>query len=95
MSGIQIRIALDLCAALGCLFALWKGGTAERAAALVIIINILIEEAGNVLAPGSIDIINFVDDGLTALVILAITVRYNALWMGGVMLFYGVQFSLH
>ena len=95
MFGIDLRIILDLFCALGAAFALWKGGAAERFVAAIIIVNIAIEELGNTLSPNSANIINFVNDGLTALVILAITIRYGALWMGGVMLFYAVQFTLH
>jgi hypothetical protein len=95
MFGLHLSIVLDALCALGAMFALWKGGTAERAAALVIIANILIGEIGSYLAPSNSDLIRFVNDGLTALVILGITIRYGALWMGGVMLFYAVQFSLH
>jgi hypothetical protein len=95
MFGLDLRILLDALCAFGAVFALWKGGTAERLAATIIIVNILIEEVSNALVPGGIDLIHFVNDGLTALLILAITIRYGALWMGGVMLFYAVQFSLH
>ena len=35
------------------------------------------------------------NDGLTALLLLGVTIRYGALWMGGVMLFFAAQFSLH
>ena len=95
MHGLYFKIALDLFAACGAVFALWKGGAAERATAFVIIINILIAEAAYPLGPATLEKINFVSDGLTAAVILAITIRYGALWMGGVMLFYAAQFSLH
>lgn len=95
MFGLHLGIILDAFCALGALFALWKGGTAERGVAVVIIVNIVIGEVGSMLTSGNDDLIRFIDDGLTALVILAITIRYGALWMGGVMLFYAMQFSLH
>lgn len=85
----------DIFAMLGALFALWKGGAAERSAAAVVILNEVIGKAGLVLAPDAESTIRLVNDGLTALILLAITIRYSALWMGGVMLFYAVQFTLH
>jgi len=88
-------ILIDLFSLLGALFALWKGGVAERATAVVVILNICIGEAGNFLAPDSDSIIRLVNDGLTALLLLGVTIRYGALWMGGVMLFFAAQFSLH
>ena len=95
MFGLELRIILDGFCALGAIFALWKGSAAERSGAVVIILNILVTEVGDRLLPASSDVIHFVDDGLAALLMLAITIRYGALWMGGVMLFYAVQFSLH
>ena len=86
---------IDLFSVLGALFALWKGGVAERATAVVVILNVCIGEAGNFLAPDSDSVIRLVNDGLTALLLLGVTIRYGALWMGGVMLFFAAQFSLH
>lgn len=95
MFGLHLGIVLDALCALGAAFALWKGGRAERWVAIVIIINIVIGQVGSALTSGNDDLIRFIDDGLTALVILTIAIRYGALWMGGVMLFYAAQFSLH
>lgn len=79
----------------GVLFAVWKGSVAERIAAAVVVINMILGFASYRLAPDLVGILRFVNDGLAALVLLAVTVRYGALWMGGVMLFYAAQFSLH
>ena len=95
MPDISIRLLINLFGALGAAFALWKGGVAERSAALVVIANVLIGTAGHYVAPQSDGIIRLVNDGVTALVLLGITVRFGALWMGGVMLFYAAQFGLH
>jgi hypothetical protein len=95
MFGLHLGIILDAFCTLGAAFALWKGGTAERGVAIVIIINMLISEIGGALAPANEDLILFVDDGLTALAVLAITIRYSALWMGAIMLLYATQFSMH
>lgn len=92
---LDLRLLINVFSVLGALFALWKGGTAERSAAVVVIINVLIGQTGNMLAPASDNVIRLVNDGLTALVLLGITVRYGAPWMGGVMLFYAAQFAMH
>jgi len=79
----------------GILFALWKGGVAERLAACVVAANlaagVLVVE---LLTPFD-DLLRFASDGVTAMALLAVTLRYAAPWMGGVMLFYAAQFSLH
>ena len=79
----------------GVLFALWKGGVAERLAACVVAANlalgVLVVE---ILTPFQ-DTLRFASDGLTAAALLAVTLRYGAPWMGAVMLCYAVQFSLH
>ena len=95
MPDISIRLLVNLFAAFGAAFALWKGGRAERAAAVVVVLNIAVGQAGGMLAPSADAIIRLVNDGMTALVLLGITVRYGALWMGGVMLFYAAQFAMH
>jgi len=95
MPDLSIRLLINLLSIAGALFAFWKGGPAERAAALIVLANALIGEAAHWLALGSEDIIRLVNDGLTALILLAVTVRYGALWMGGVMLFFAAQFTLH
>jgi hypothetical protein len=95
MPHISVGTLIDTFSVLGALFAIWKGGTAERAAALAVIVNVVIGQTGQLLAPDSGGLIRLVNDGLTALVLLGVTLRYGAPWMGGVMLFYAAQFSLH
>jgi hypothetical protein len=95
MPELSFRLLINLFAALGAGFALWKGGHAERATALVLIANVAIGQAGKAFAPESDDVIRLVNDGLTAIVLLAITIRYGALWMGGAMLFFAAQFAMH
>jgi len=79
----------------GVLFAVWKGSTAERIGAAVVAVNIVLGYGSYKLVPDLVGILRFVNDGLAALVLLGVTIRYGALWMGGVMLFYAAQFSLH
>jgi hypothetical protein len=95
MPDLSYRLLINIFAVFGAAFALWKGGTAERSAAIVVIINVLVGQLGKALAPDSDQVIRLVNDGLTALVLLGITIRYGALWMGGVMLFYAAQFAMH
>ena len=95
MPDLSVRLLINIFSVLGAAFALWKGGAAERATAIVVIVNVAIGQTGKVLAPDADSVIRLVNDGLTALVLLGITLRYAAPWMGGVMLFFAAQFSMH
>src|SRR5690242_18103284 len=95
MPDISVRLLINIFSVLGALFALWKGGVAERSAATIVIINTIVGEGSHWLAPNSDDIIRLVNDGLTAVGLLVVTVRYGAPWMGGVMLFFAAQFAMH
>lgn len=95
MPEIDLRLIFNGLFVLGAAFALRKGGPAERATAVVVIINVLIGQSGQWIAPKSDALIRLINDGLTAIVLLAVTVRYGALWMGGVMLLFAVQFAMH
>jgi len=95
MPDVSIRLLINIFSALGALFALWKGGAAERAAAIIVVVNVLVGESSHWLAPNSDDVIRMANDGLSALALLMVTVRYGAPWMGGVMLFYAAQFAMH
>ena len=94
MPNVPVGTLIDIFSVLGALFAVWKGGVAERSAAIVVIANVLIGQT-EWFAPGSGGLIRIINDGITALVLLVITVRYAALWMGGMMLFFAAQFSMH
>lgn len=95
MPDISVRLLINIFSILGALFAFWKGGAAERTAAMIVVINTVIGESSHWLAPNSDNIIRLLNDGLTALSLLFVTVRYVAPWMGGVMLFYAAQFAMH
>lgn len=95
MSGLLPYLLLELFAAAAVGFALWKGGVGERMAALVVLANLLIGMGGQWLAPANAEIVRLANDGLAAAALLVVTVRYGAFWMGGVMLFFAAQFSLH
>jgi hypothetical protein len=95
MNDLRIGLLIDLFLVLGALFALWKGGKAERVAALVVLANVVIGHAGKALIPDSQDLVRLVNDGLAALALLLVTIRFAAPWMGGVMLFFAAQFAMH
>jgi superoxide dismutase len=95
MPDLSLRLLINAFAILGALFALWKGSAAERIAAVIVIANAVLGEGSHWLLPNNEDVIRLLNDGLTALALLVVTVRYAALWMGGVMLFFAAQFSLH
>ncbi len=79
----------------GCGFAFWKGGPAERAGAVIILANLLLLWAGGwFLASASTGVFGLVVDGLTAVALLVIVLRYASLWLGGVMLLYAIEFTL-
>lgn len=76
-------------------FAFWKGGTPERLSAAIVSLNM----AGAILVVDvlghSDGVVRFASDGLTALLLLVVAVRFGSPWMIGVMFFYAAQFSLH
>jgi hypothetical protein len=81
-----------------CGFAFWKGGPAERYGAALILGFAALWEFGRLLPPSFdewMPIAQLVGDGLTAVGLLAIAVRYASLWLGGALLFQAAQFSLH
>ena len=97
---VQLLILFGLA---GVAFAAWKGRAPERIAAAVVAANLILGLLFQALTPETQGSLRFANDGLAALVLLgvthtdtpAITIRYGAPWMGGVMLFYAAQFSLH
>jgi hypothetical protein len=78
-----------------CAFAFWKGGPAERAGAVVILTLMILERVLHVLPAQWWPILSLCGDGLTALGLLGVALRYASLWLGGAMLLYAAQFSLH
>jgi hypothetical protein len=95
MPNIPVGLLIDIFAVIGAAFALWKGGPAERMAAIVVVANVAIGEFSKAMIPAGDNVIRLINDGLTAIVLLGITLRFGALWMGGMMLFYAAQFAMH
>jgi hypothetical protein len=78
------------------LFALLKGGPAERAGGAVVGANLLLSIISGFFLPEGVQTLaRLTLDGLTALSLLVVAVRYASFWLGGVMLLYAAQFSLH
>ena len=58
--------------------------------------NLVLSILSGLLLPHSLETIcRLTLDGLTALGLLVVAVRYASFWLGGVMLLYAAQFSLH
>jgi hypothetical protein len=95
MSPFLIFFALTAFGLGGVLFSLWKGAAAERIAACVVVANLVFAFALSGISPVLAGTLGFASDGLSAVILLVVTVRYGAPWMGGIMLLYAAQFSLH
>ena len=89
---VQLLLLFSLAAVV---VALVMGGRAERSTAVVVIANIVLGLLVLAAAPKIEGVFRFANDGIAAMALLFVTVRYGAPWMGGVMLFYAAQFSLH
>ncbi len=96
MPTVPIVLILSSLGVCGCLFALIKGGSAERLAGVLILMNMgLGFAAGKLLGPSAEFIFRLANDGLTAFALLGVTLRYGSPWLGAVMLLYAAQFTLH
>ena len=96
MSPFLTYILLSLLLVTVCLFAIWKGGPAERMGAIVVLAMVIFERVLQAGIPqGWWVVLGLGCDALTALGLLAVTLRYASLWLGGVMLLYAAQFTLH
>jgi hypothetical protein len=90
-----VFVALSLVVA-GCLFSLWKGGPPERLGGAIVLTNtILVFMLDRFLPREALPVGELVIDGLTAVGLLGVVLVYGSLWLGGAMLLYAVQFSLH
>jgi hypothetical protein len=89
---IAITNALMACSLVVCGFSLWKGSAAERIGASVIMANIVVATANYSFF--HIQVGDLVIDAVSALVMLALALRYASLWLGAVMLVYAAQFGL-
>jgi hypothetical protein len=96
MPTSPIVILLILLTVAICVAAFLRGGTAERIGAGIILANLVIPIICNLFLPPEVGaIVQLVNDAVTALGLLVISVISASPWMGGVMLLYGLQFTLH
>ena len=77
-------------------FAVWRGGVAERFAATLVVVGALYGfGVGRLLDNEMRTLALLLGDFLLAVGFLALAVRYASLWLGGAMLLQAVQFTLH
>jgi len=96
MPTSPLLFALWLLVLAGSGFSLWKGGPPERLGGWVVLANLfLVMLTSAILPAGSQAVGELTVDGLTAVVLLGIVLIYGSLWLGGAMLLYAVQFTLH
>lgn len=96
MPASPIVLILMLLGLGGCAFALAKGGPAERIAGTLVLTNMILGFLAVDFLPRSAEFIfRLANDGLAAFALLGVTLRYGSPWLGGVMLFYAAQFTLH
>jgi hypothetical protein len=96
MSPVQTYLVLSLLIVAVCLFALWKGGPAERAGAAIVLAMVVAERLLHLVVSREWwPILSLAGDALTALGLLAVALRFASVWLGAAMLFYAAQFTLH
>lgn len=96
MSPLETYLLLSALIVVVCLFAVWKGGQAERLGAIIILALVVAERLLQLATPKDWwAILGLCGDALTALGLLAVALRFTSLWLGAVMLFYAAQFTLH
>jgi hypothetical protein len=96
MSQLLAYYLLSIVILAMCVFAFWKGGPAERAGAAVILALMILQRVLQVILPQAWWIpVGLGCDALTALGLLFVTLRFVSFWLGGAMLLYAAQFTLH
>jgi hypothetical protein len=96
LTAIQILWIVSWIAVLGvCGFALVCGGRPERLSAGIILVSAVIYQF-NIYVPADVrPSTAILLDGVSALGLVFVTVRYASLWLGGVMVLQAAQFTLH
>jgi len=93
MSAYALALTVLAFSLVSCAFAFVKGGSQERIAAAIILANLLATMANESFLHDQRVLLAI--DGVTALALLPLTLRYASMWMGAIMLLYGGQFALH
>jgi hypothetical protein len=95
-SQLILYVLQAVLALAACLAAIRLGGRAERIGGIIILVNLLLSVGGNAIFPRETDnIFDLSTDGVTALALLLVAIRFASLWLGAVMLLYAAQFSIH
>lgn len=95
-SVLQITwMVLWLATLVVCVHGIVRGGPPERLGSLVILLGALLAEAGLYVPPEARSTVILLIDGVAALALLLIAVRYASLWLGGIMVLQATQFTLH
>jgi ABC-type spermidine/putrescine transport system permease subunit I len=85
-------VALVLC----CGFAIWKGGLAERAGAVMILAMWVVTLIASAETQSYLPATAFlVSDGVLAVGLLILAIRFSSLWMGVAMLLQALSLSFH
>ena len=98
---MSVRYLLIGLAFICCVFAAWKGGSAERGGAALIAANWLIITITQVffhehnLKSSQVVIPSIVCDLLLAAGFLWLALRYSSLWLGAAMILQGVQLAIY
>jgi len=89
--------AATLALALCCGLAIWKGGPAERAGALLILVTWAFTLIVSVSADGYHPpvALYLISDAILAMGLLVLAIRYSNLWMGAAMLLQALGLSFH
>jgi hypothetical protein len=90
-----IVLGLLLLTALIGALALWKGGSPDRLATMMIVASIVVGFLGNEFIPGYRGVGSLIIDAATAFGFLALVLRYGLPWLGIEMLIFSLQFALH
>jgi hypothetical protein len=93
MSAYALAILAFVSSLASCGFALAKGGSQERIAAAIILANLAATAANETWLHDQRVLLTI--DGLTAVGLLPLLMRSASVWLGVVMLLYGIQFGLH
>jgi hypothetical protein len=79
-----------------CLFAIAKGGPAERSAGIVVAVSTIVVEVIHMTAPRELQgVLLLATDGFIGGAFLLLALRHASLWLGGALLLQAMQFSLH
>lgn len=98
LTPTQVVLALTLFALIVWVFAFWRGGSAERWGAAIIMGNQLLTLLAVVVTRtlhGPLNLfLQLTLDGVTAIALLLIVLKFGRAWLGVAMLLYAGQFTL-